>query len=114
MQGSNFEWDESIVNTDFEWDDNKEKINREKHNITFEQGLEVFQYPRVTFIDNRKNYGEIRYIAIGKNTQSLFLTVVFTFRNDSIRIISARTAKKKERNIYGDCEKKNERYKTDD
>jgi uncharacterized DUF497 family protein len=114
MQDNNYQWDESIVNTDFEWDENKERINREKHNITFEQGLEVFDYDRVTARDNRKDYGETRYIAIGRNSVDIFLTVVFTFRNGKIRIISARPASRKEKNIYDNCNQKKKRDKTDD
>ncbi|PHV61070.1 BrnT family toxin [Cyanobacterium aponinum] len=108
MKDNKFEWDESIVNTDFEWDSNKEEINRKKHNITFEQGCVIFNYPRVTFEDTRKDYGETRYIAIGRNNQDFILTVVYTIRDDRIRIISARTGNKKERIIYDNYYKKDE------
>lgn len=95
-------------NREFEWDNNKERINKEKHNITFSQGSEVFNYPRVTLVDNRKDYGKTRYIAIGRNKEYFFMTVVYTIRDDRIRIISARTTNKKERNIYDNCYQKDE------
>jgi hypothetical protein len=49
--------------------------------------------------DNRKDYGEQRFKTIGK-ALDLILSVIYTVRNATIRLISARSASKKERNIY--------------
>lgn len=86
---------------EFEWDENKNLINKLKHGIRFEDAIEIFQYQMIENIDNRQDYGEIRYIGIGRNSQNYILTVVYTIRGSKIRIISARTAKKRERKIYG-------------
>lgn len=54
----------------------------------------------IEIIDDRFDYGEIRYIGIGKNNQNYIITLVYTKRQSKTRIISARTAKKKERKTY--------------
>ena len=55
--------------------------------------------------DNRKDYGETRYIRIGQfrsqtQNKNLTLVVVYTQRDEEIRIISARKANKKEKKQY--------------
>lgn len=85
----------------FEWDEVKNKKNQEKHGIRFEDILEVFDYPMLTRVDDRYDYGEVRYIGIGKNQIAVFFTIVYTKREARIRIISARKANKKERKMYG-------------
>lgn len=54
---------------------------------------------RIEFIDNRKNYGETRYITIGM-VNEVILCVVYTVRKFIHRIISARKASKNERETY--------------
>lgn len=71
---------------EFEWDENKNKSNQEKHGIDFNDAKDIFNDPnRINSEDNRKDYGEKRWIAIGK-VANIFLTVVYTMR-DVIRII---------------------------
>jgi len=84
----------------FQWDDEKDNKNQDKHSISFDDAKEIFMYPITEYVDNRQNYGEIRYIATGRNSVNFLMTVVYTFRNGKIRIISARTANKKERKKY--------------
>jgi len=84
---------------EFEWAENKNKLNKEKHDIEFNDAKEVFNDPkRTNSEDKRKDYGEKRWITIGK-VANVFLTVVYTGR-DAIRIISARRSNSKERNEY--------------
>lgn len=84
----------------FEWDENKNKSNIEKHGIGFKQSQEVFfDENKIESLDNRKDYGEQRYKIIGKSFD-LILSVIYTFRNSKIRIISARGASKNEREVY--------------
>lgn len=85
----------------FEWDEGKNSTNQAKHGIRFEDILEVFDYPMLTKVDDRFDYGEVRYIGIGKNQIAVFFTIVYTKREPKIRIISARKANKKERKLYG-------------
>lgn len=84
----------------FEWDDQKNKLNITKHNISFEEARLIFDDIILTKIDNRINYHEVRKISLGKVNNIVIIVVVHTSRGDKIRIISARKANKNERNIY--------------
>lgn len=90
----------------FEWNHDKNKINLEKHGISFEEACLVFESDILTWVDNRKNYNEIRKISIGTIDKMLVIVVVHTDRNGLTRIISARTANKKERKLYYEYIKK--------
>jgi hypothetical protein len=89
----------------FEWDTNKEKINIQKHGITFEQASYVFaDLFALNQYDNEHSENEDRWILLGKSLNEMILVVVHTFRdNDGIefvRIISARRATKREKQTY--------------
>lgn len=85
----------------FEWDDEKNRINKEKHGISFETAAYVFQDKYyIEMYDFEHSITEDRYIAIGLVGTLLF--VVFTERGDNIRLISARLATEKERRLYYD------------
>ena len=86
----------------FEWDDNKNQSNLEKHGISFEEAALIFEGVTLSRIDDRKDYGETRTITIGKIARLVVVTVVHTDRNGNIRIISARSAKQLERKEYDD------------
>ena len=88
----------------FQWDKKKYELNIEKHNIDFEDAKKVFDdYDRINSLDERKDYGEIRYQTIGQ-VKSIYgyilLLVVWTRRGSKIRLISARPAKSIERRKY--------------
>ena len=84
----------------FEWDENKNNKNVEKHHIDFEEASEIFEDgDRINYPDDRKNYGEKRWITIGTVLEFIY-TVVYTIRRDAIRMISARRANRKEREWY--------------
>jgi uncharacterized DUF497 family protein len=85
---------------EFEWDENKNQSNQLKHGISFEEASEIFRYPMYEMVDTHQDYGEIRYIGIGRNNQMIVLTVVFTERESRIRMISARRASKNEQKQY--------------
>ena len=85
----------------FEWDENKRIANILKHSIDFIDVILIFDDPkRLNIIDNRKDYSETRIRTIGQVQQELVIVVVHTDRNNTIRIISARRANKKEREQY--------------
>lgn len=82
------------------WDEDKARINEEKHGVTFQEAAEVLGSGFVELRVRRK--GEKRSIAIARTEiGGEYLTVVFTTRNSVIRIISARHSSKDERSIYG-------------
>ena len=66
---------------EFEWDKNKNSTNLNKHKIDFDFASAIFEDKRrVEWEDKRKDYGEQRFITIGK-IFSTFITVVYTIRN---------------------------------
>ncbi|MBK7337789.1 MAG: BrnT family toxin [Saprospirales bacterium] len=80
----------------FSWDSNKSASNKEKHGIDFDQAKEVFGDSNA-IIDKAKTVnGEERWVAIGKTLKLFIVSVVFTIMNTTIRIISARQARKNE------------------
>ena len=82
----------------FEWDENKNISNQKKHGISFETATYVFRDSYYMEIYDFEHINEDRYIAIGMVGDLLF--VVFTEREDYIRIISARSATRSERRLY--------------
>ena len=84
---------------EFEWDKNKEKANVKKHKIDFEDASKIFYGKIIERADNRKDYGEDRFIAIGMYEDEI-INVVYTMRGKNIRIISARKGNKHERELY--------------
>lgn len=84
---------------EFEWDENKRQTNITKHDIDFIDAQKIFDYDTVTIEDNRFNYGEQRFIAIGLLNGKI-IVIVYTERSNKIRIISARKATKNEQQIY--------------
>ena len=85
---------------EFEWDEEKERINIAKHGIDFETASHVFlDSNRLEYYDEaHSSRGEARNITIGYVEE--ILTVVYTERKKALRIISARAATKKERMMY--------------
>ena len=85
----------------FEWDDKKAAINLQKHGVSFETAILVFQdEDRIELYDSAHSADEDRYNTIGLVEDVLF--VVFTERKNRVRIISARPANRKERSLYYD------------
>jgi len=92
----------------FEWDDEKNLTNQEKHGVSFEEAREVFEDPfQISKLDHRFNYFEERWITIGSTKQYQILVVANMFFTDDgeeiIRIISARRANINERKSYEKC-----------
>lgn len=84
----------------FDWDENKNQKNIAKHGVDFNQAKEVFQDKKRTISpDKRINYGEDRWKTVGSILGAIF-SVIYTIRNTTIRIISARRASRKERKEY--------------
>ncbi len=89
---------------EFEWDENKNQKNLEKHGMDFEFASKVFEdEKRLEWEDVRVDYEEQRFITIGK-VISAIITVVYTMRNTIYRIISSRPSKKYERDLYNNKE----------
>lgn len=80
----------------FEWDSDKSEKNLRDRGFGFDLAAGIFLGPVQTAIDERRDYGEERIIAMGEVAGNV-LVVVHTDRDDIRRIISARFANKKER-----------------
>ena len=79
----------------YEWDVQKAEVNFQKHGISFADAVHVFEdeYP-LTIED--ENPSEIRFITLGKDARGRLLVVVYTYRREIIRLISARKASRSE------------------
>jgi uncharacterized protein len=87
----------------FDWDELKNKSNRNKHGVWFEEAQSVFSDPHGRlFYDPEHSEREDRFILLGVSSVARTLVVVHCYRvNDSVvRIISARKATRKETRFY--------------
>ena len=84
---------------DFEWDEHKRRVNLAVHGIDFEDALSIWDGPVLEVPSSQIHHGEERFLAIG-SCQDLIMTVVFTRRGNNRRIISARIARRNERENY--------------
>lgn len=87
----------------FEWDENKNAINKKKHNISFEEAKTVFYDEEALVIeDSEHSEYEERFIILGMSASLKLLVVSHCYRESEtiIRIISARRATKRESAQY--------------
>lgn len=84
----------------FEWDENKNRRNQQKHGIRFEDASNVFKDDKkIEYQDTRGVYGEDRWKTVGQ-VFGIIVSVIFTIRDVAVRLISARRASRKEREAY--------------
>ena len=83
----------------FEWDERKRESNLNKHGLDFVRAVKMFSNPILERRDDREDYGEDRWIAIGR-WQTSYMVVVYTWRGVNRRIISAWKAGKNEQAAY--------------
>lgn len=81
-----------------EWDEAKRRINLEKHKIDFAIAEDFDWETAFVGEDDRFDYGEVRFVAIGKIGDVAY-TMIFTPRGDDVRIISLRRASREERKL---------------
>jgi len=85
----------------FHWDPVKAAANLRKHGVSFEEASSVFRDElSVTGSDPDHSLGEHRFVTFGTSQKNRLLVVAHTEQGDSIRIISARVATRRERRIY--------------
>lgn len=87
----------------FEWDSNKNEINKKKHKISFEEAQTVFYDTEALVIDDPEHsQEEERFIILGLSKKANLLVVCHCYRASEtvIRIISARKATKNESQYY--------------
>jgi len=85
----------------FEWDEGNLYKNKKKHGLNWSTIEEVFfNEPLLVVEDFLHSQQECRCLALGKDNYGNRLSVVFTLRNNKIRVISARPMSRKERKVY--------------
>lgn len=90
----------------FSWDAGKALSNLKKHGVPFEEAVTVFGDPQgLDWDDFESSLSELRSVRLGYSSSGRILFVVYTIRRvkngkETIRIISARQATRKERQVY--------------
>ncbi len=86
----------------FDWDEGNKQKNWEKHQVEYTECEQVFfNKPLLISEDIKHSTQEQRYYALGQTNINRTLFIVFTVRDNKIRVISARDQSKKERTTYG-------------
>lgn len=85
---------------EIEFDPSKAEENLKKHGVSLADSEPVLYDPRALTLEDTSSEMEQRFITVGMDALGRILTVVWTEREDNIRIISARQASKKERKNY--------------
>jgi uncharacterized protein len=85
---------------EFEWDQAKARGNLKKHGVSFLTAAAIFQNERLERVDDREDYGEVRWIALGRVDTQVY-RVIYTWRAENlVRIVSAQRANQDEEEIY--------------
>jgi len=84
----------------FEWDESKNQSNLIKHGFDFADAYRIFNLPMVVELDERENYGEDRFVAIGLLDGRVVVIVYTEPDAEIIRIVSLRKALSYERKYY--------------
>jgi len=93
----------------FDWDEEKNRINRRKHGVDFEEAQTVFDDPlAASFVDPEHSITEERWLTIGVSSKGRLLRVAHTYvvlnGEELVRIINARKSTASERQIYEEKE----------
>ena len=83
-----------------EWDPAKAKSNLRKHGISFSDVEPAFFDDSALSIPDPFSSAEQRFILVGRDALGRVATIVYTYRGEHIRVISARPASRAERNTY--------------
>lgn len=93
------------MNLTFEWDPQKAESNLQKHGVSFEEAMSAFaDLLSFTISDSDHSRGEQRYLLLGVSYQGRLLVVSHTERGETIRIINARRASRREKRVYEEGE----------
>jgi uncharacterized protein len=92
----------------FEWDDGNREKNWFVHQVEWTEAEEAFlSSPIIVLPDPKHSLAENRLVLLGRTLADRRLVVVFTIRNNRIRVISARDMSKKERKMYDEALEEN-------
>lgn len=85
---------------DVTWNPAKAEANFRKHGILFSDADTVLFDPIALTMEDDNAEGENRFVTIGQDTAGRVLVVIYTYRGEQIRLISARKATRKETQDY--------------
>lgn len=85
---------------DYQWDQEKADLNWKKHGVDFADAVGVFEDDWALTFKEEVILSEQRFATVGMDFLGRILVVVYTYRGEDIRIISARSATKTERGSY--------------
>mgnify|MGYP001774315906 CR=1 FL=1 len=83
----------------FEYDKNKSKTNKSKHSIDFEEAKELWKDPYSFELSSIQSEDEDGFLVLGQINSKNY-TAIITYRDDVVRIISARRSRQKEIELY--------------
>ena len=89
----------------YEWNAAKAAANRRKHGVSFNAILDFDWSTALVVTDDRLDYGESRWLALGMIGERLH-SLAFTIRRTRIRVISLRKAGRKERALYEEANRR--------
>ncbi len=85
---------------EYEWDENKRQINHQKHGLDFAIAYQIYESPEKLTLSS-DYVGERREIDLAPvGHELLVLTMVYTYREEKVRVISLRKASRQERRLY--------------
>ena len=88
----------------FEWDPAKERSNRRKHGVSFDEATTVFADPfSLNMADPSHSVSEERFLVLGRSSRARLLIVAYAERGPRTRLISARKASPGERQLYAEA-----------
>lgn len=90
----------------YQWDPKKAALNLKSHGVDFADAVGVLEDDWALTIEEQEVEGELRFVTIGMDFLARVLVVVYTYRGNDLRLISARPAIKRERQIYEQKRKK--------
>ena len=85
---------------EFQWDATKARSNLEKHDVDFADAVGAFEDEWAVTLEVQEIEDEDRFVILGQDFIGRILVVVFTYRGNNLRLISARRATPRERKHY--------------
>lgn len=84
----------------FEWGEVKARANYRKHGVHFADAVSAFEDDAAITIPDEDSDQEERFVTVGRDAFARLLVLVYTWRGENIRLISARTATRRETKGY--------------
>jgi uncharacterized DUF497 family protein len=88
------------MNMDVRWDPAKAVANRKKHGVCFADAEAALYDPHALTLEDPDARGEQRFVSMGRGATGDILVVVYSWRDEHVRLISARRATRAEKNAY--------------